>query len=291
MANGPESVGGMGGAGMASGGHPRTILRAYHRPGIFVTGTGTDVGKTVVASALAAALVRLGVRVGVLKPVASGCPKRADRGTPTCVASDDLLSPDGEMLALAAGLDPRDETLMGYVSPVRYAAPVSPHVAARVEGREPDWPRLVEALNWWEENSDVLLVEGAGGWMVPLDEHDFTVADLASVLRLPVLVVTDARLGTLNATSLTVQAVRQRNLAVVGMVINHVPVAGRRDLAEETNLVELPRICGVPLRAVFEEMGGPFEAKRGGVPAAMTDLMGDFAAEWWSLNRAETERG
>jgi len=287
MARGAEHIGGTGGG---FGNTARAILRAYRRPGIFITGTGTDVGKTVVTAALAAALTRLGVRVGVLKPVASGCPKRADRGSAELMESDDLFSPDGEILALAAGLDPHDETLMRYISPARYAAPVSPHIAARVEGRQPDWHRLAEALDWWDENSDVLLVEGAGGWMVPLDQYDFIVADLASVLRLPVLVVTEPRLGTINSTSLTVQAIRQRSLAVVGMVINHVPAARKRDLAEEANLAELPRICGVPLRAVFEEMEGPFDVRKGGVPSALVDLMVDFAKDWWNLNRAGTQR-
>lgn len=264
--------------------HPRNMLRAYHRPGVFITATGTDVGKTTVAAALAAALHRIGVRVGVLKPVASGCPKHPSRGVPGVTTSDDLLSPDGEFLARAAGLDPTDETLMQIISPARYAAPVSPHIAARIEERQVDWKRVADSLDYWEENCDVLLVEGAGGWMVPLDAHDFTIADLAAVLRLPVLVVTDCRLGTLNSTALTVHAIRSRGLAVNGLVINHVPE--HRDLAEETNLVELPRLNGVPLRAVFPELsrpigtGAPFED---GVPNQLVDLMFNFAQEWWAL--------
>jgi dethiobiotin synthetase len=259
--------------------NPRTFLRPYQGPGLFITGTGTDIGKTTVAAALAGAFKRMHLRVGVCKPVASGCARRA-RGTAGALTHDDFEAADAEILAHAAGLDPRDEALMKYMSPLRYAAPVAPAIAARLEGRPPDWRRLESALDWWQENCQVLLIEGAGGWMSPVDEHAYMIADMAAALRLPVLVVTHPSLGAINQALLTIHAVQERNLAVAGMVINRVPPKGdpRHDLAVETNLEELPRLSGVPVRATLPELDCS-----GGVPGEFVSAMGDFAREWWRL--------
>jgi dethiobiotin synthetase len=257
--------------------HPRALLRPFQGPGIFVTGTGTDIGKTTVTAALAGALRRLHVRVGVCKPVASGCPKHGDRGNDPHIplVDDDFLSPDGVIAGTAAGLAPLDEAMLRYISPVRFGAPLSPHIASEIEGRPTDWKRVAGALDWWQENSDVLMVEGAGGWFVPLDHHDFMVADLAAALRLPVIVVTDAELGTLNRTLLTVQAIRQKSLSVIGLVVNRVPAGG--DIGVATNLRELPRLSGVPIRAVLPVMK---EQLGTGIPTAFVDAMIPFAQEW-----------
>lgn len=267
--------------------HPRAKLRAYNGPGLFVTGTGTDVGKTVVTAALAAAFHQLHVRVGICKPIASGCPKFSHRGNDPAVpmVDDDFKSPDAEFAARAAGLDPRDEALLKYLSPIRYAVPVAPSVAARIEDRPPDWRRLEAALDWWQENSDVLLVEGVGGWYVPLDPtaHDFMIADLAAALRLPVLVVTTAKLGAINEMLLTVHAIQERNLPVVGLVINRVLPEGQRDVAMESNLTELPRLSGVPVRAVLPEMDA--RELEQDVPVALAEAMLPLAIEWWGRSQ------
>lgn len=243
----------------------RTVLRGYRGRGLFVTATGTDVGKTTVTAALAAALVRRGggMKVGICKPVASGCPPMASARQ--AEQTEDLRSPDMEVTLAAAGLDPAqalgqdasgdNRTLLDVASPVRLAMPVSPHIAARLEGRTIDWQRVEAALAYWESHCDFLLVEGAGGWQVPLDGSDFAIADLAAILGLPVLVVTDATLGILNVAQLTVQAIRARGLEVAGVVINHMPRS--RDLAAQENLGELPRLCAAPLRGVFYESAKP----------------------------------
>jgi len=260
--------------------NPRTLLRPYNGPGLFVTGTGTDVGKTTVTAALAGAFHRMHLRVGICKPIASGCPKWPHRGNDPShlLADDDFQSPDAAFAAQAAGLDPADESLQPYLSPLRYAAPLAPSVAARFEDRPPNWRRVEAALDWWQENCQVLLVEGSGGWYTPLDGHDFMNADLAAALRLPVLVVTHARLGAINQSLLTIHAVQERHLAVAGMVINRVPAPARRDLAVTTNLEELPRWSGVPVRAVLPE--GDLSR---GVPEAFVEAMDDFARAWWQL--------
>jgi dethiobiotin synthetase len=257
--------------------HPRTLLRPFQGPGLFITATGTDIGKTTVTAALAAALHRLHVRVGVCKPVASGCPKRSDRGNDPHIdlVDDDFLTPDGVIAGTAAGLQPLDDAMLRYISPVRFGAPLSPHIASEIEGRPTNWKRVAAALDWWQENSDVLMVEGAGGWFVPLDHHDFMVSDMAAALRLPVVVVTDAELGTLNRTLLTVQAIRQKSLSVIGLVVNRVP--GQPDIGTETNLRELPRLSGVPIRAILPAMKAPLGDA---IPAAFVDAMIPFAQEW-----------
>jgi dethiobiotin synthetase len=259
--------------------HPRTLLRPFQGPGLFITGTGTDIGKTTVTAALAAAFHRLHVRVGVCKPVASGCPKRSDRGNNPQVplTDDDFIAPDGIAAGTAAGLQPLDDALLRYISPVRFGAPLSPHIASEIERRPTNWKRVAGALDWWQENSDVLVVEGAGGWFVPLDHHDFMVADMAAALRLPVVVVTDADLGTLNRTLLTIQAIRQKSLSVVGLVVNRVPAPEKRDILIETNLRELARLSGVPIRAILPTVAGEWGTA---IPPAFVDAMIPFAQEW-----------
>jgi dethiobiotin synthetase len=264
--------------------HPRTLLRPYTAPGLFITGTGTDVGKTVVTAALAAAFHQLHVRVGICKPIASGCPKFAHRGNDPVAgpADDDYCSPDAEFAARAAGLNPAEEELLKYLSPLRYGAAVAPSSAARLEGRPPDWRRVVAALDWWQENCDVLLVEGSGGWYVPLDptSHDFLIADLAAALRLPVLVVSTAYLGAINHTLLTVRAIEERQLPVAGLVLNRIPPEGQRDVAIDSNLAEIPRLSGLSVRAILPEADAKEIAR--GIPPALVDAMLPWAKEWWA---------
>ena len=260
--------------------HPRAVLSPYNGRGIFITGTNTGIGKTVVTAALAGALHRSGARVGVCKPVASGCPKLDPRVTIAHLETvDDLYGcPDAALAARAAGLDPTDPTLLRYLAPVRFAAPVSPHVAARLEGRNTDWKRVAGAFDWWQENCDVLLIEGTGGWLVPLDHHDFTGADLATMLHLPVLVVTSTALGSLNHSCLTVQAVRRRELIVAGLVINNVPT--QSDPVRDSALEELPRLCGVPARAVLPTAAAAITDR---VPEEFIEAMMPFVREWLNV--------
>jgi dethiobiotin synthetase len=266
--------------------HPRSILSAYNAPGLFITATGSDVGKTTVTAALAAALHALHVRVGVCKPIASGCTPR--RGFPAAPLNDDYVSPDAEVVARAAGLDPADPSLLPFIAPLRYAAPTSPALAAAIERRPADWHRVAAAFDYWQENADLLLVEGAGGWYVPLENppHDFMIADLAAVLRLPVLMVTTAELGTLNHTLLTMHAIREKNLPVIGLVINRVPPEKGRSIVTTSNLAELPRLTGVPLRAVLPDVGR--EALSGGIPEELVEAMKPFAQAWWTMIHTES---
>jgi dethiobiotin synthetase len=163
--------------------------------GVFVTGTDTDVGKSVVTAALASALRHAGIPVRALKPVASGVPSG-------------LPGEDAALLGRAAGHAP--------ASLVRLVTPVSPHRAANLEGVAIDAEAL---LRWIRENSGrVTLVEGAGGWEVPITPH-FRMSQLARALGWPVLVVARNKLGVLNHTLLTVEAIRHRGLVAAGVVL------------------------------------------------------------------------
>lgn len=173
--------------------------------GLLITGTDTGVGKTRVTVLLARALVGAGVRVAAMKPVSAG----VDAGA--------HLNADVAALVAAASVD----APVADINPYAYRAAIAPHVAARNEGRPIDIAVISAAYARLAARADVVLVEGAGGALVPLNAQD-CVLDLARALRLPVLVVVGIRLGCINHALLTVEAVRARNLAVAGWVANRI---------------------------------------------------------------------
>ncbi len=177
--------------------------------GVFITGTDTGVGKTRVGAALAHLLSGRGLRVRPRKPVESGCP----------TGPDGLVPQDAAILREAAGCAEPLERICRY----RLKAPLSPERAAALEGLALDLGGLHAVCLAGIGNDDFLLVEGAGGFYSPLARGALN-ADLAGALGLPVLVVAADRLGTLNHTLLTIEAVRMRGLALAGVVLNQ-PVA------------------------------------------------------------------
>jgi dethiobiotin synthetase len=198
--------------------------------GLFVTGTDTGVGKTRIAAGIVARLRAGGRCVGAVKPVASGAERGPDGG---------LVWGDAEALAAAAGgVDP------WRVVPLRYEPPLAPPVAARLAGAPLGYGRIREsteaALAWWaEQGAEVVVVEGVGGLLCPLAEGA-TVADLATDLDFPLVVVARRGLGTLNHTLLTVEAARLRGLRLAGVVLNGSEPT-TNPLAEATNAAELAR--------------------------------------------------
>lgn len=201
--------------------------------GFFITGTGTGVGKTYVTALLARAVVAAGERVGVYKPVASGC---------RCVDGE-LVADDAVQLWEAAG---RPGTL-AEVCPQRFAAALAPPLAARAEGREVDRRLLRDGLKVWLERSDIVLVEGAGGFMSPLSDQDVT-ATLAEEFGWPLVVVAANELGTINATLQT--------LITAGAITPHLPHAGvilnepaplSDDVSTCSNAAEIANWSGMPL--------------------------------------------
>lgn len=185
------------------------------KPGLFVTGTDTGVGKTAITCAIASALrQQTGQQVGVCKPFASGC--RRER--------EGLVSEDAE--ALAHFSDCRQP--LSVIHPIRYAAPLAPAVAEESvgqlgnTGQEGDLDELVRSLETLDRSNDFMLVEGVGGLLVPLDANDpkCTVLELIRKLGYPVAIVTRAGLGTLNHTAMTVRLLRQAGCDIAGIIVN-----------------------------------------------------------------------
>ena len=209
--------------------------RTPHLPSLFITGTGTGTGKTVVTALLVAAFRENGVSAAPFKPVAAGVEKR----------HGNEFWADTAFLAGAAGIDEKDVGLY------RLKKPLSPHLAAAAEDTLIDVAVIIEKFRSLQKKYDAVLVEGAGGIMTPVSPAA-TFLDVASALRLPVVVVTSPRLGTLNHTLLTVNACRDRGLELAGLVINRVPADP--DEAERLNLAELGRLTGVPVLGLVPEM-------------------------------------
>ena len=195
--------------------------------GIFITGTDTGVGKTVVAGMLAAQLRQRGVRVGVMKPIACGGWE------------------DSALLKRCAGVDDRLEE----ITPVYFKAPLAPWPASRLERRKIDWKKLSTAYTRLRRKYDFLIVEGVGGLLVPLTATQ-SVPHLIRRFKLPVVVVARLGLGTLNHTLLTLAEARRQRQKVRGVVLNETTPAKGKKLAEKTNPSLIRELGKVPVLAV-----------------------------------------
>jgi dethiobiotin synthetase len=209
------------------------------RRGWFITGTDTEIGKTFVACALLHAFHRTGVSALAMKPVAAGVDAHG-------------LNEDVERLLAASSMQPA-RTL---VNPYGFRAAIAPHIAAAEEGRRIELPQIAAALSTLRTMADVVLVEGVGGFCVPLgDTHD--TADLASLLALPVILVVGMRLGCINHALLTEQAIAARGLPLAGWVANRIDPAMSRF---QENLVALQARLPAPLLGVVEHGTTPEHA-------------------------------
>ena len=207
--------------------------QASSLPGLFITGTGTEVGKTHVAAMIVRSLADAGRRVGVYKPVASGC--RDSHG--------ERIADDAAELWDAAGRPGELER----VCPQQFLAAVAPPRAAAAEGRSVDRSLLRSGVEYWRANSEFVIVEGAGGLMSPLSETDYNL-DVAADLGFPLLIVAANELGVINATMLTLTAARSKApaLPVAGVILNQAtPRDG--DASLPSNADELASRCEVPL--------------------------------------------
>jgi dethiobiotin synthetase len=199
--------------------------------GVFVTGTGTEVGKTVVAAVIARTAARRGRHVSVFKPAVSGL---ADYET------DDSLA-DHELLRLAAGSGQADDE----IAPYRYREPVSPHLGAEIAGESIDPKRLRSGAADAQRLGDYLVCEGVGGFLVPLT-LGYLVRDFARDLGLPVVIAAPPGLGTINHTLLTVEAVRSVGLEVAAVVLT--PWPGDPGRIERSNADAIERLGSVSVR-------------------------------------------
>jgi len=178
--------------------------------GLFITATGTGVGKTILSAALLAAMTAEGERVRAYKPVVTGLEDPAE------IAARGDWPPDHELLGAMAGMDP------GEVAPLRYGPAVSPHLAAQLAGERIDPARLLAGATAVGDRT--LIAEGVGGLLTPLAD-DYTVCDLAVAIGLPVLIAASAGLGTINHTLLTLRVARAAGLEVRAVVLTPWPAA------------------------------------------------------------------
>jgi dethiobiotin synthetase len=205
--------------------------------GVFVTGTGTEVGKTVVAATIARTHTQRGERVAVFKPAVSGL---SDGG-----------EPDHELLRRAAGSAQSDEQ----IAPYRYAPPVSPHLGAELSGDVIDPARLRAAAVEAASGADLLVVEGVGGFLVPLT-LGYLLRDFARDLALPVVIAALPGLGTINHTLLTVEAVRSVGLEVLAVVLTPWPETPGE--VERSNREAIERLGAVRVESLRRlDLGDP----------------------------------
>jgi dethiobiotin synthetase len=216
-------------------------------PALFLTGTGTGVGKTVVGCAIAAAWAARGLKPRVLKPAESGCERRGET----------LHPPDAWSLREAAG----DARPLDEVCPYRYALPLAPAHAAEEEGPPPDADRLLGMIAGLREAPGPVLVEGAGGLLVPLAPGGQMI-DLARQAGLGLVIVAPLGLGTLNHTQLTVRAAQVEGVRVAGIVLND--LTGEDTPAARRNPSAVQDLCDAPLLGVFPCLPGIGEEIRRG---------------------------
>lgn len=197
--------------------------------GVFVTGTGTEVGKTVVAAAIAHTLAAGGAKVAVFKPAVTGL--------------DDSAETDHALLRRAAGSAQSDEE----IAPYRYGPAASPHLAAALGGEEIDPQRLLTAAREAGDGADALVCEGVGGLLVPL-APGYLVRDLATDLALPLAIAAPPGLGTINHTLLTIEAARAAGLEISAVVLT--PWPDQPTPIEQSNLETIASLGKVEVQAL-----------------------------------------
>ncbi|MFQ5715784.1 MAG: dethiobiotin synthase [Nitrospinales bacterium] len=193
--------------------------------GYFITGTDTGVGKTVVTACLLSLFRERGLNAGVMKPLETGV-EPGERS-------------DAEFLLQTAGLEDR----LADVSPYRFRSAASPYLAAQLENRRVEPGKIIEAFRRLTAAYDPLLVEGIGGLLAPI-ASGYLVADLASDLGLPLIVVSRFSLGTINHTLLTLETAKARGIEVRGVIFNHLDSAGLNSM-EERNPGIVQELSGV----------------------------------------------
>lgn len=202
--------------------------------GVFVTGTDTGVGKTVVTAGLVSLLIKEGLDVGVMKPVETGCPKRNDR----------LVPRDATFLKAVSG----SKDALSLINPYRFSKPLAPLIAAKIDHKRIKLKKISSAYKKVSEKHDIVFVEGAGGLLVPLAEK-LTNLDLILELNLPILVVIGSKLGAVNHALLTLSWAAENGIKILGVLINQLnPNSGsRKSLVEETNPGLIRSFAGAPI--------------------------------------------
>jgi dethiobiotin synthetase len=251
---------------------PPTIR--FNTPGLFVTGTDTEVGKTVISCAIAWSLrqQRSGSKVAVCKPMSSGCEKRREG----------LVNEDAE--ALAHFSDCR--LPLDVINPIRYREPLAPAVAAKQLGQSTPWWVFEDAIEQIDGYGDALIVEGAGGVMVPLDADDPKVTWLdTGCFGLPAVVVARAGLGTLNHTAMTVKVLRDHGVKVAGVVINGYEPDEAAAMSQDPSLPGNPKwieqMTGAKVLALVPRLDTGVSPQEGKIASGVLDAVA--MVDWWRV--------
>ena len=186
--------------------------------GYFITGTDTDVGKTVVTACLATLFKSQGVDVGVMKPIETG----VDPGCSSAANSDAKF-----LMEITGNTDQEEE-----VCPCRLKIPASPHQASQMVGKKIQTSTLITKFKILQSRHDMMLVEGVGGLLVPITPS-YDISDLALETALPLIIVSRLRIGTLNHTLLTINAAKQKGLKIKGVILNNQEGRGLSDVEEQ----------------------------------------------------------
>ena len=221
--------------------------------GIFVTGTDTEIGKTFIAGGIAALLSQSGKNVGVMKPISTGSIE------------------DAAYLKYAAKVDDPIEL----INPITLRYPVAPSVSANIEGKQIDLSVVTEAYATLKQKYDYMIVEGVGGIAVPIKD-DILVVNLIKHFALPILIVADAGLGTINHTILTVEFARQHDIPITGIILNQFQPE-KVSIVEMTNPMEIERVTQTRVIGVV-----PIEAQLG-IPNPDTDIFAKFMKKHLNL--------
>ncbi|MBI5237399.1 MAG: dethiobiotin synthase [Deltaproteobacteria bacterium] len=198
----------------------------------FITGTDTGIGKTFVTALIASGLKSMGLNVGVMKPVETGCRRISGKPAPL----------DAITLKQAAC----SPLPLNLICPYAFNAPLSPHIASRLEGKRIELRTIKKGFGEIQKQSNIVLVEGAGGMMTALTQKK-TMLDLAAYLGLPLIIIAPNRLGAVNHALLCIEAARKRGLRIEGIILNR-PDA-RKDLSQRYNKESIESISGVKVLA------------------------------------------
>ncbi|MEW6095766.1 MAG: dethiobiotin synthase [bacterium] len=203
--------------------------------GLFITGTDTEVGKTVIAAGLAGFFKQKGIKVGVMKPIQTGAIKRNGR----------LISLDIELMIKASGIIEN----INLLNPYCLEPPLAPLVASQITGINLDIKKILTAYAKLKAKYEIVIVEGAGGILVPI-LNNYLMIDLIKDIELPILIVAKPSLGTINHTLLTIKQAQAEGIRVLGVIINALK-EDKAEVAERTNPQIIEELSQVPILAVI----------------------------------------
>ncbi|ACV64994.1 dethiobiotin synthase [Desulfofarcimen acetoxidans DSM 771] len=212
--------------------------------GIFVTGTGTDVGKTFVTALITRKLWKHGLNAGYYKPVLSGAQRKNGK----------LIPGDADYVCKISGLEKDPNSLVSYI----YETAVSPHLASKIEQKPIEMQKIISDFEKIKEGFDYITVEGSGGIVCPLriDDQTIMLSDVIKALSLDVILVAPAALGTINSTVLTVEYAKQNEISIKGIIFN---CYERDNFLHKDNKRQIAYITGIPIIACVDSNANDME--------------------------------